>query len=118
RNGIHGREGLSARLQETLLDEAAGVVRDWLGSIGLGHRAPDEAPDMAALLRHLDEATELDLFNPGSVPRRNFIALALINYYLAPKIYLESGYWRGCSIFAAFFNPELRKVVGFDPEPQ
>ncbi|MGV3554437.1 MAG: hypothetical protein ACO1OD_04210 [Croceibacterium sp.] len=117
RSGIHGREGLSKGLERTLLGEAAGQVRKWIGEIGLGDRLPEAAPDIDALARHLEEAAALDLFSPGGVPRRNFVALALINFYLQPKVYLESGYWRGCSIFAAMFNPALQRVVGFDPEP-
>jgi len=114
----HGQIGPSPALRRGLLEEADREIRRWLGALGFDARAAEAGPaDVAALEQLIERAQRLRLFTIGGVPVRNFTALALINHYLHPRLYIESGYFTGSSIFAAFFNKRLERVIGFDPVP-
>ncbi|WP_170761970.1 hypothetical protein [Ruegeria lacuscaerulensis] len=102
----HGYEKAFLELQETLSSLGVDVSR---------HTFDEDT------FRRLEEsfaaAEKYRLLRPGGVPPWSFLGLCILHDLLAPQHYLESGYYRGSSLLAALSNSRLRKIHGFDPNP-
>jgi hypothetical protein len=94
-------------------------VSEWLSSNGLRSSSADADVDSAfscfsnALKSYLDVSSA----GRGGVSRASFLALCLIQNMIRPKVYVESGVFRGASMCAILCNPEIETTLAFDPNP-
>lgn len=66
--------------------------------------------------RSLAQATRDRLIENRGVPERNYLALFLIAVLLRPRLYVESGFFKGSSLFAAASAGVADTIIGFDPD--
>lgn len=65
--------------------------------------------------REFEEAQLLDLFQDGGIREKDHLNLWCLSRVLAPEFYLESGVFIGSSMHAFMNSPDLKSVVGIDP---
>jgi len=108
---------------ENLARQAFGLARDGIARFladDMGLPVCSTCDPDAAFARFssaLDEANRQDLIGHGGVPERNFLALWLIAELLRPPLYVESGVFKGASVFSVASTGRARAIVGFDPNP-
>lgn len=61
------------------------------------------------------EAYRNNLFNIGGIPEKNFLSLFFIFSILKPSLYVEVGFFKGCSLFCAYSSNSIKKIIAFDP---
>jgi hypothetical protein len=66
-------------------------------------------------LSSLESAKKQNLLSYGGIPEKNFLTLSLISQLLNPKVYVESGFYKGCSMLAVSKTKNLKCIIGFDP---
>jgi hypothetical protein len=66
-------------------------------------------------LSSFEAAKKQNLISYGGIPEKNYLALSLISQLLNPTVYVESGFYKGCSMLAASEAKNLKCIIGFDP---
>lgn len=64
----------------------------------------------------IKEAKKQKLISYGGIPEKNYLALSLISQILNPTLYVESGFYEGCSLKAVSDSKRLKKIIAFDPD--
>jgi hypothetical protein len=110
---------ISENLAEQAFHLGFGVVRNFLREHASledhGESRPDEA--FARFKKALESAYQQGLIGRGGVPERNFLSLWLVANLMQPGLYVESGVFKGASLFAVASTSKAQKIVGFDPNP-
>ncbi|WP_420391463.1 hypothetical protein [Acuticoccus sp.] len=109
--GIEVSDGLYARFATLAIEVATDhFLRHLDGKGTLG------ATTKATILDGLAAGRELGLFGRGGIREHDFVNLSVLAALVKPELYVESGVFRGSSLFAFHRSKDVRRIVAIDPD--
>jgi hypothetical protein len=105
-------ESLHSRLIERAMYKAFLFYVDFFGGVG---RVPDVTPNIGAYRKAYESARSLGLFQQGGIREKDHLNLWCLGMVMAPKLYVESGIFKGSSLHAFLQVPGIRRFIGIDP---